>query len=397
MIENAQSYFILLLDMNCNIYNVNHPFSVLIRDLMSRYALFSAFDVMPGFAPMADFTRSDVKTSSYTLLDGILISKPLAFLVSNVRFIDDGDNVSDHHPVEIDMNISLTVINPKAKTAIPVINWSKLSPETIDTFQNIMTHQLDEIVIPFYSLLHGDKCCSNDSHRRQIETYFNDICNAVMLSDSFLPRSLPSIHRPYWSREISDLKQKSIDCCRNWRDNGSPRSGTLFNCKKVCSSRYKKAIRDAKRDQNRSTGASMYDNLTTHDSNSFWKVWRNHNRENDSIVTRVDGESNEGGIADAFKKHFQKVYSNHDTPAHESLRTEFYAQFSAYYDSHSDDSIGPYFLSWAEMVETVGKLKLGKSSSGMIKPEHIYHGSTKLILHLHLLFNAMHTAWNSSE
>ena len=81
---------------------------------MSRYALFSAFDVMPGFAPMADFTRSDVKTSSYTLLDGILISKPLAFLVSNVRFIDDGDNVSDHHPVEIDMNISLTVINPKA-------------------------------------------------------------------------------------------------------------------------------------------------------------------------------------------------------------------------------------------------------------------------------------------
>ena len=154
----------------------------------------------------------------------------------------------------------------------------------------------------------------------------------------------------------------------------------------MCSSRYKKAIRDAKRDQNRSTGALMYDNLTAHNSYAFWKVWRNHNQENDSMVTHVDGETNKGGIADAFRKHFQKVYSKHDTPAHESLRTEFNAQFSAYYDSHSDDFIGPYFLSWAEMVETIGKLKLGKSLSGIIKPEHIYHGSTKLILHLHLLF-----------
>ena len=107
------------------------------------------------------------------------------------------------------------------------------------------------------------------------------------------------------------------------------------------------------------------------------------------MVTRVDGETNEGGIADAFGKHFQKVYSNHDTPMHESLRSDFKAQFASYLDSHSNDSIAPYYISWAEMVEIIGMLKLGKSSSGMIKPEHIFHGSTKLILHLHLLFNAM--------
>ena len=37
----------------------------------------------------------------------------------------------------------------------------------------------------------------------------------------------------------------------------------------------------------------------------------------------------------------------------------------------------------------MGKLKPGKSSSGPVKPEHIFHGSDKLVLHLHLLFNAM--------
>ena len=106
-------------------------------------------------------------------------------------------------------------------------------------------------------------------------------------------------------------------------------------------------------------------------------------------MTRVDGEVTDRGIAGAFQKHFQRVYSDHNTPMHESLRSEFQEIFSNYFVSHENESISPYFLSWAEMTVIVGKLKTGKSSSGYIKPEHILHGSTKLILHLHLLFNAM--------
>ena len=83
------------------------------------------------------------------------------------------------------------------------------------------------------------------------------------------------------------------------------------------------------------------------------------------------------------------THHHHDSPSHEALKSEFSAHFETYSHAHSNDSIGPHFLSWANMVEVVGKLKLGKSSSGFIKPEHVFHGSTKLTLHLHLLFNAM--------
>ena len=41
------------------------------------------------------------------------------------------------------------------------------------------------------------------------------------------------------------------------------------------------------------------------------------------------------------------------------------------------------------MTEIVAKIKLGKSSSGVCKPEHIFHGSPTLICHLHLLFNGL--------
>ena len=47
------------------------------------------------------------------------------------------------------------------------------------------------------------------------------------------------------------------------------------------------------------------------------------------------------------------------------------------------------YLSWAEMIDVMSNVKIGKSSAGSIQPEHIIHGSEKLVLHLHLLFNCI--------
>jgi hypothetical protein len=39
MINHPFSKFVLLLDMNCNPYIANHPYSILVRDLMSKFSL----------------------------------------------------------------------------------------------------------------------------------------------------------------------------------------------------------------------------------------------------------------------------------------------------------------------------------------------------------------------
>ena len=41
------------------------------------------------------------------------------------------------------------------------------------------------------------------------------------------------------------------------------------------------------------------------------------------------------------------------------------------------------------MINMVSKLRTGKSYTGFIRAEHILNGSPKLIVHLHMLFNAM--------
>ena len=105
-----------------------------------------------------------------------------------------------------------------------------------------MREKLDCISVPFYTALHGDKCCSDEVHKRLIESYYNDIVNAVMFADSFLPKTVPGVQKSYWTSTLTDLKQKSIDCCKFWRANGSPKNGPIYACKVDCTYKYKKAI-----------------------------------------------------------------------------------------------------------------------------------------------------------
>ena len=106
-------------------------------------------------------------------------------------------------------------------------------------------------------------------------------------------------------------------------------------------------------------------------------------------MTRVCGETSELGIANVFRDHFQRVYTVNDAPAHESLKLTFLEKFNRYYHDHIHDPIGPFYLSWADMLDVMACVKVGKSTASTIKPQHILYGSEKLVLHLHLLFNGM--------
>ena len=85
MHENGNYRFIFLADFNCNIYEVNHVYSKLIRGLMEKHNLISCFDLKPNFDYNSSYTRFDKKIGSFTLIDGILISEPLKQFVNNVN------------------------------------------------------------------------------------------------------------------------------------------------------------------------------------------------------------------------------------------------------------------------------------------------------------------------
>ena len=171
--SNSACKFILTMDMNCNIFNPSHAFSKIMIEFMKNNGLMSTFDLIPNFSDTDNFTRCDVKTNSYTLIDGILISKSLSNLVSNVRISHCGDNTSDHSPVEIDLVIGLgQYIKPK-QVLPEFIPWSNLADEDLMLFQNTMERELDKIAVPHDYILHGNTLCDSHDHLFAIEDYYD--------------------------------------------------------------------------------------------------------------------------------------------------------------------------------------------------------------------------------
>ena len=65
--ENPSCAFVLLMDMNCNMFVSNNKYSMIIRDFTNKYDLIPALQLNPSFDSTTDFSRCDVKTKS---LDG---------------------------------------------------------------------------------------------------------------------------------------------------------------------------------------------------------------------------------------------------------------------------------------------------------------------------------------
>ena len=47
------------------------------------------------------------------------------------------------------------------------------------------------------------------------------------------------------------------------------------------------------------------------------------------------------------------------------------------------------YLSWSDMIEIAGKIKVGKATAGIIRPQHFIHGGPRLLQHFQILFNGM--------
>ena len=108
MSDNTNCKDMILEDFNCNLNDVSHPYTQLIRDSMTRFNLVSCYDVTDNFDFNNAFTRSDIKTNSYTLIDGILISNELQDIVGDVRILIHGENLSDHCSVEVDIKVKVS-------------------------------------------------------------------------------------------------------------------------------------------------------------------------------------------------------------------------------------------------------------------------------------------------
>ena len=102
---NSSARFILVGDLNYNIYDLRQPMSIAINELLAKYDLICTHDFDPSFSSHNSFTRCSENNGSYTLLDYIFVSRTLRDNVKSCRIHYDGGCPSDHFPVEMDLEV----------------------------------------------------------------------------------------------------------------------------------------------------------------------------------------------------------------------------------------------------------------------------------------------------
>ena len=392
VISNNPDFKVILLgDFNCNLYDDNHPFTPSVRGLMQRRRLLSTFDLMDNFDADLLYTRRPFGgRGNGSLLDYVLISEELRNIASNVVIGHYPDNSSDHYPVSVDIELSITDVSiNQPRVSSPSINWANVKDEARLQYANAMKVNLDSIVIPFRSLLHGKHCCDSNEHIFAIERYFSDIIDAISKADQLLPRMRPGISKDYWNSELTELKSASFDAFSIWRDAGKPSSGPIFDLKMRANYCYKLAVRKAKKlfDQDRSD--EIHDDIIDGKSNKFWKSWKGLHGKKGDCTTRINGKIDSTDIANEFATNFGMIYNEANSDQAKRLSDEFESIYANYYETHVNDDLETCYLSWENMETVMAKLQPGKASGSLIKAEHILHGSPHLVIHLQLLFNSM--------
>ena len=193
--------------------------------------------------------------------------------------------------------------------------------------------------------------------------------------------------KSFWSDELTQLKQKSLDAHNLWKSCNCPRNGPIFDEKICCNLNYKKQLRKSKSNTDHESSEHLTNNLLDKDGNSFWKSWNQVNGSLDPPSSMIDGFIKYDDIANCFSRSFSSVYI--DSPSNDALKQKFVHDFHTYYDKHCFENLTPHLFSWSDMLDAVFSLKVGKSASTFIKAEHIFHGSPELLCYIHLLFNAL--------
>ena len=112
------------------------------------------------------------------------------------------DNISDHDPIFIRMNLSCNRNSSSTRTFKPHLSWVKATTDDLNCYRDNLSSNLKSISIPYSVLLCHDMKCKDCQHYDAINQYLNDITEACL--------SAGHSNIPYSALLCHDMKCK--DC-----------------------------------------------------------------------------------------------------------------------------------------------------------------------------------------
>jgi len=166
-------------------------------------------------ASTVDYTYNfDMKR--FSILDHFIISGILFDnCISTVSVLHEIDNLSDHDPIFLDLNIDVKHAELRARIFTPRISWVKASNKELNNYRSKLSQNLSSISLPAPTLLCTDMCCKAADHHNAVSQNAVAITNACLsAAEAGLPhtsaRQMGPRRIPGWLDKVEPLRQKSL-------------------------------------------------------------------------------------------------------------------------------------------------------------------------------------------
>jgi len=186
-------------------------------------------------------TYVNLELGHESCIDHVFVSSNLLNDVSSVQVIDCGYNASDHRPVTLNLNLNVCPQNDGTKsyrnngTKVFRFRWDKAN---LADYYTTSREYLSDLPLLADCLAGRSKPEIANLIDLQYQRIVIGMYEAAKLT---VPQIAANSLHHFWNDELDDLKAKSVFWHALWRDNGCPRSGTVFLTKCQTALRYKKS------------------------------------------------------------------------------------------------------------------------------------------------------------
>jgi hypothetical protein len=373
--EYPQNKIVLGGDLNCNL-NDNSQITNLLNDFIDKNNL-TKCTLKQNHQP--SYTYYNDATGCCSVIDYFLSSNILS--VSEYRVLDVKFNLSDHCPiifhckciVKICTDCSFAPNSNTVNNTVQTLRWDR---GQLQDYSDLSGTYL----LPLYELMR--ETVSADV-RKYLNYFYDELLKIlVQCSDLTIPKVKKNFFKFWWDQELSELKQRSIESSKAWKEAGNPKFGIIFEEYRKDKGSYKNCLRKHQKDNKIVYSNELHDALMKKDGPQFWKCWRSKLETPKQRINQINGISDPSTIANQFANHFSKISGvksdSHLRSIYEAMRLN-YSGFPITAENTID----------AELVERViNRMPCGKAAGlDNITIEHLRYCHPILPAILARLFN----------
>ena len=307
----------------------------------------------------------------------------------------DGDNLSDHDPImlnlNIDWNLIATVPLHHSSKCRPI--WHKANEHDLSMYKQSLQINLSSLQVPTDAIMCHDVLCNVKSHFDALNTYSNALIHACIDSASHtIPRTTLAGEShcnkvmPGWNEYVAPYRDKSILWHDIWVGCGRPRDGIVADIMRRTRASYHYAVRYVKKNNQDIIKDRFASAIIDNRNRDFWREAKKIGGNRSGTHSTVDGFSQSDDIANLFARQYEDLYScvGYDVNEMASLQQDINDKISI--DGYNEHCI----ITGNDVRAAVSRLKPGKHDGYMgLSSDHVKHACDEWFTHTSLLLTAL--------